>query len=82
MNSNAERERAGGNEALKRRNGPPGSADEYAIERIRGLDRPFKIRIAAYYDQKSDVTLFDAEIAGQRTMICKRRGRFVREARE
>ena len=76
MNSNAERERAGNNEAMRKLNGPPGSADEYAIERIRGLDRPFKVRLAAYYDKKADVTLFDAEIAGQRTMICRRPGRF------
>ena len=77
MNTNAERERAGNNEELRKLNGPPGSADEYAIERIRGLDRPYAVRLAAYYDAKAGVTLFDAEIAGQRTMICKRRGRFT-----
>jgi len=45
-------------------------------ERIRGLDRPYKVRLCVYYDRKSNVTLFDAEIAGQRTMICRRPGRF------
>ena len=76
MNTNAERERAGSNEAMRKLNGPPGSADEYAIERIRGLDRPYKVRLCVYYDRKSNVTLFDAEIAGQRTMVCRRPGRF------
>ena len=75
--TNAERNRAGGNKALANRNGPPHGAHEYAIERIRGLAQPYTVRIAAYYDPKADVTLFDAEIAAQRTMICRRAGRYV-----
>ncbi len=75
--TNAERHRAGNNRNLADRNGPPGSADEYAIERIRGLEKPYTVKLAAYYDPKADVTLFDAEIAGQRTMICRRPGRYV-----
>ena len=75
--TNAERNRAGGNKALANRNGPPHGAHEYAIERIRGLTQPYTVRIAAYYDPKADVTLFDAEIAAQRTMICRRAGRYV-----
>lgn len=77
--TNAERNRAGSNQRLRERNGPPDHAHEYAIERIRGLDRPYEVRLVMYYDAKADATLFDAEIAGQRTMICKRRGRYAAE---
>lgn len=80
--TNAERNRAGGNKALANRNAPPHCAHEYAIERIRGLTQPYTVRIAVYYDPKADVTLFDAEIAARRTMICRRSGRYVSTMKE
>ena len=55
----------------------PFGAGQYAVQNIRGLDEPFTVRVAACYDAKSGCTLFDAEIAGTRAMICRRRGRFL-----
>lgn len=55
----------------------PNAAFEYAIQNIRGLDAPFLVRICAHFDPKSGCTLFDAEIAGSRTMICQRTGQFL-----
>jgi len=34
------------------------------------------VKLAAWYDSKADATIFDAEIGGQRTMICRRAGKF------
>jgi len=48
----------------------------YAIGRIRGLDKPFTVRVARYYDAKSEATVFDVEIAGTRTMLAQRWGQF------
>ena len=48
----------------------------FAIENVRGLDRPYAVRALAYYDPKANVTIFDVEIAGQRTMILRRQGRY------
>ena len=60
----------------------PYTAQDYAIGRIRGLDRPFKVRFNVYYDPKADGTIFDAEIAGSRTMIARYAGRFKRGGAE
>ena len=49
----------------------------YAIDHIRGLDRPFDVRFVQYYDPKARQTVFDAEIAAQRTMMFNRRGKFA-----
>ena len=54
----------------------PNAAWQYAVQNIRGLDAPFSVRVAACFDAKSGCTLFDAEIAGARAMVCRRRGRF------
>lgn len=48
----------------------------YAIGKIRGLDKPFAVRVAQHYDAKSGSTVFDVEIAGSRTMLAHRWGRF------
>ena len=55
----------------------PYSAENYAIGKIRGLDRPYKVRFGVYYDPKADGTIFDAEIAGTRTMLARASGKFV-----
>ena len=57
----------------------PYTAQNYAIGKIRGLDRPYPVRFSVYYDAKADATLFDAEIAGSRTMIARSAGRFARQ---
>ena len=55
----------------------PYTAQNYAIGKIRGLDRPFKVRYNTYYDAKADGTIFDVEIAGTRTMVVRSAGRYV-----
>lgn len=48
-----------------------------AIGKIRGLDRPFAVKLAQYFDVKSNATIFDVEIAGTRTLVTRRAGRFA-----
>ena len=55
----------------------PHHCGSYAIEKIRGLDRPYGIRLLVHYDAKSDATVIDAEIAGTRTMLTRREGRYA-----
>jgi len=47
--------------------------EDFAITGIEGLDRPHRIRLAFIQDRKSGSTIIDAEIAGHRTMITRRR---------
>jgi hypothetical protein len=54
----------------------PDEAGDFAIGNIRGLDRPFAVRVENYFDKKSGITLVDVEIAGQRTMVTRRFGRY------
>ena len=54
----------------------PYSAENYAIGKIRGLDRQYKVRFNVYYDAKADGTIFDAEIAGTRTILSRAAGEF------
>lgn len=55
----------------------PHRAGNFAIGKIRGLDAPYAVRVAVWYDAKSDATLFDAEIAGRRTLVCRRPGKYA-----
>ena len=41
---------------------------------MRGLDKPYTVRIIEHYDRKMNATLIDAEIAGERTIISHRVG--------
>ena len=43
---------------------------------VRGIDKDYRVRLIAHYDAKSDATIFDAEVAGQRTLIVRRAGRY------
>jgi len=52
------------------------SCPSFAIQNVSGLDQPYRVRLNAWYDAKSGCTLFDAEIAGRRTMVCCREGRY------
>ena len=52
------------------------SMTSYAIQNVFGLDKPYRVRFNAYFDAKSSCTLFDAEIAGRRTLVCYREGRY------
>ena len=60
----------------KRNPSRPDLCGDVAIGHIRSLDAPFGVRLVAHYDPKADATIFDAEIAGQRTILCRRRGRY------
>ena len=53
------------------------SGHNVRIGGVRGLDADYAVKIVVYYDPKSDATIFDAEIAGQRTLICRRAGRYL-----
>ena len=53
----------------------------FAIENVRGLDRPYAVRTLVHYDPKANATIIDVEIAGQRTMILRRPGRYEERIR-
>jgi len=48
----------------------------FAIQNIVGLEGNYRVRLNVCYDTKSGCTLFDAEIAGHRTLVCYREGRY------
>jgi hypothetical protein len=54
----------------------PDEAGDFAIGNIRGIDGPFQIRVENYFDRKAGISLIDIEIAGQRTMVTRRFGRY------
>ncbi len=54
----------------------PDEAGDFAIGNIRGLDAPFEVKIENWFDRKSGISLIDVEIAGQRTMVTRRFGRY------
>jgi hypothetical protein len=54
----------------------PDEAGDFAIGNIRGIDGPFQIRVENYFDRKAGISLVDIEIAGQRTMVTRRFGRY------
>ena len=56
----------------------PDDGGDFAIGHIRGLDAPFAVRVLQHFDAKSGITLVDVEIAGQRTMVTRRLGRYRR----
>ena len=60
-----------------RQGGAPHDAGNYAIENIRGLDKPFSVRVIVRGEPKWGGSLVDVEIAGQRTMITHRPGLVV-----
>lgn len=47
-----------------------------SIRNVRGLDSPYRVKVIAWYDERHDVTIFDAEIAGKRTLVTRRFGRY------
>ena len=62
---------------LARYKDSPDRCNETAIGKIRGLDRSYRVRLALHYDPKGETTIFDAEIAGTRTLLCIRRGKWA-----
>ena len=58
----------------------PDDGNDFAIGNILGLDKPFEVKVENHFDKKSGFTLLDIEIAGQRTMVTRRHGRFAVDA--
>ena len=52
------------------------SMTSFAIQNVSGLDKPYRVRLNVNFDAKSGCTLVDAEIAGRRTLVCYREGRY------
>lgn len=61
---------------LKRYAESPDQCGETAIGRLRGLDGAYRVRLVQHYDPKGDATIFDVEIAGCRTLLAVRRGKW------
>ena len=51
-------------------------AENFKIRRLPTFASPYAVRVVSYYDRKSEDTIFDMEIGGARTMVCRRKGRF------
>ena len=52
------------------------SANNVRIGHLPDLGAGAAVRIVRHYDPKGGATIFDAEIGGCRTLICRRRGRY------
>ncbi|MEX1117805.1 MAG: hypothetical protein WEB60_03330, partial [Terrimicrobiaceae bacterium] len=47
-------------------------AANFAINHIRGMDKPFEVKMLIVFERKNLSTMIDVEIAGQRTMVTRR----------
>ena len=54
----------------------PARAENFRIGGLRCVDDAYEVKLVVWYDSKADATIFDAEIGGERTMICRRAGKF------
>ena len=54
----------------------PWKADNFKIGGLRGVDGEYEVKVVVWHDRKANATIFDAEIGGMRTMICRRDGKF------
>ena len=68
--------RFGARRILAGRRHRPDDGNDFAIGNIRGLGRPFEVKVVNYFDKKAGMTLVDVEIAGQRTMVTRRFGKY------
>jgi hypothetical protein len=55
---------------------PACNADNIKIGGLRRVDGAYEVKLVIWYDSKADATIFDVEIGGVRTMICRRAGKF------
>jgi len=46
----------------------------FCIENMRGMDKPFAVRVIVFRDPKMNGSVVDAEVAGQRTLVSCRPG--------
>ena len=51
-------------------------ARNFRISNLPAFTTAYPVRLVQYWDRKSNATIFDVEIGGVRTMICRREGRF------
>ena len=54
----------------------PHQAENFKIGGLRCADGAYEVKLVVWHDRKADATIFDAEIGGERTMICRRPGKF------
>ncbi len=54
----------------------PSKAENFKIGGLRCVGGAYEVKLVVWYDSKSDATIFDAEIGGERTMICRRAGKY------
>ena len=52
------------------------SAENVRVRNLPAFASDFAVRIVRHWDPKAGATVFDAEIGGVRTLICRRKGRF------
>ena len=57
----------------------PHNAGNFKIGGLRCVGGSYEVKVIVHYDPKAGATVFDAEIGGERTIICRRTGRFVIE---
>ncbi|PWM70900.1 MAG: hypothetical protein DBX59_10050 [Bacillota bacterium] len=57
----------------------PCRAKNFCLANVRGIDKPFVLKVIVHYEKKTDSVFLDAEIAGMRTLISNRVGLNVRE---
>ena len=51
-------------------------AGNFRISNLPEFSSAYPVRLVQYWDKKSNATIFDVEIDGVRTMICRRAGKF------
>ena len=51
-------------------------AGNFRISNLPEFTSAYPVRLVQYWDKKSNATIFDVEIGGARTMICRRAGKF------
>ena len=54
----------------------PHQAENFKVGGLRCVAGAYEVKLVVWYDSKADATIFDAEIGGERTMICRRPGKF------
>ena len=54
----------------------PHAAENVRIRNLPAFSTDFAVRLVRHWDPKAGATVFDAEIGGLRTLICRRRGRY------
>ena len=57
-------------------------AGNFRIANLPKFNSPYPVKLVQYFDKKSNATIFDVEIGGVRTMICRRAGKFKKALRQ